>query len=171
MEELKPKVTLNKEDVSAPIAPKPVVEKVEVSKDALDKLIAKVEMLEAVADKGRVFNYKNKRATKKPMTIKLSVYEDKYLIGWRNAKDIIKYHPMTGVPVGEEQQMEIILLDKEGKTTKEMINSYTRFSDIKYEERVDCEVLSKSEDFDGNWNYEVKLPSGQTIKLASQFVN
>ena len=122
----------NKQEVSAPVG-----DKVEVNKTARDKLVAKVdelekssaakdkklEMLEAVADKGRVFNYQNKRATKKPMTIKLSVYEDKYMIGWRNAKDVIKYHPMTGAPVGEEQQMEILLLDKEGKTTKEMINS------------------------------------------------
>ena len=153
-------------------------EKVEVNKDALDKLLARVEkqdeklkMLEAVADKGRVFNYESRRATKKPMKVHLCKYNDKYIIGWRNALDVIKYHPTTGMPVGEEQQMELILLDKEGKTTKEMIHGYARFVEIGNTNKVECDVISKNESWDGKWTYNIKLPDGREISLDQAFIN
>lgn len=156
-------------------APKKVVE---VNKDELDKLIKTVEaqaeklkMLEAVADKGRVFNYESKRSTKAPMKIKLSRHNDCFITGWRNAKDVGIYDPRTGAQTGETQQMEILLLDKEGKTKKEIINGYARFSDIKYADRVDCEVVNKTENWEGNWTFTVRLPGGQEVDLDQAFIN
>lgn len=190
-EELSPKeeaafasgLPANALEKATPEAPKP--ETTMVNKSALDKLIAKVDaleekskkddkkldMLEYAADKGRVFNYKNRQVSDRLMTVKLSIHDDKYVVAWRNAYDIIKYHPMTGLPTGEEQQIEIILLDKDGKTAKEMINSYQAFSDIKYAKRVDCQIMSKKQDFKGNWTYDIKLPDGRIISLDQAFLN
>lgn len=161
---------------------KPTVAEPESS---LAKLLAKVEELErkdienqkqlkmlySVADKGRVFNYENSTKEKKPFQIRLSVFDGKIIIGWRNAKDILVKHPQTGATVGEEQQMEVILLDKEGNKTTHTFNGYSAFSNAKYDNRIDCEVVSKAEDYEGRLTYNVVLPDGRNINLGAQFVN
>src|SRR3990167_1113849 len=56
-----------------------------------------IEMLLAVADKGRVFNYENKGQQKKTSKIKLSVFNEKVIVGWRTVKDEHIRDPRTGV--------------------------------------------------------------------------
>jgi len=131
----------------------------------------KVKMLEDVADKGRVFNYQNRKSTKKPMKVALSVYEESIIIGWRTAKDILIKNPTTGLTVGEEQEIEILLLDKEDKVRKEMVQGYPRFSEIRYMERIEAEVVGKKEDWEGKFSFDLLLPDGRQIELAEQFLN
>ena len=175
MEENKDKeVDLTQVDVK----PETTSEKVEVNKDALDKLVARVEeqdkkleMLEAVADKSRVFNYQNRGKRKEAIKVHLAVCDGKYLIGWKTLKDQLIKHPVTGVVTGEVQEYEIKLIDDDGKTSTQIINSYPAFSDVRYNERVLVDVINKTTDYDDNVTYEVRLPKGRQIKLPSQFVN
>ena len=132
---------------------------------------ATIKMLEEVADKGRVFNYQSQRAEKKPIKVKLSVYDEKIITGWRTIKDTLIKHPQTGRTTGEEQQYEILLLDKKGETSKKVIDGYLAFSDARYTERIEAEVVSKKEDYSGNLSYELKLPDGRNLSLDARFIN
>lgn len=149
-----------------------LLDKVESLEEDRKKDKDKIDMLTAVADKGRMFNYESKKApTKKPMKVQLAKFEDKILIGWRTIKDILVKNPTTGLTVGEEQEFEIVLLDSEGNTQKEIIQGYPRFSSIRYDERIEVEVVGKSEDYEGKITFEVVLPDGRQISLDSRFVN
>ena len=151
----------------------------------IDKLLTKVEELERkdienqkqlkmlydVADKGRVFNYENQRTEKKPFKIKLSVFAGGIIVGWRTLKDELVKHPTTGLTVGENQEYELIILDSEDKQKKVNVGSYPAFSNARYNERIEAEIVSKSEDYDGKINYTVMLPDGRKISLGAQFIN
>ena len=149
----------------------PKSEMVQVSKEQLDGIMNKIKMLEAVADKGRVFNYENSNIQKKPLKIKIAIFQKKYIIGWQTVKDISVYHPTTGKQVGEQQEYELLLLDSEGKESKVSLNGYPAFSDARYAERVECEVYGKKEGYDGNIDFEVVLPDGRKITINSRFAN
>ena len=131
----------------------------------------KLKMLYDVADKGRVLNYEGQKVGKKPTRVKLSVRGEDIVIGWRTVKDILVKHPTTGLTVGEEQQYEVILLDKEGKTSKIIVDGYPMFSDLRYTERIEVEVVGKREDYQGNITFSVSVPDGRVIDLDARFVN
>ena len=152
-------------DVSA------LVEEVEALKKARAEDQEKLKMLEAVSDKGRMFNYRNQKATKKPMKINLATYEDKILVGWKTVKDILVKNPTTGLTVGEEQEFELLFLDKDGSITNELVRGYPRFSDIRYSDRIDAEIVGKTEDAEGRVTFDIVLPDGREIKMAETFVN
>ena len=80
-------------------------------------------------------------------------------------------HPTTGRTVGENQEYEVLVLDKEGKTNKYTVNGYPQFSEARYAERIEAEVSGKKEDFDGKMTFTLSLPDGRTIDLDSRFVN
>ena len=163
----------------------PIESKADISFSAIEKLLAKVEALEQkdldnqkqlkmlteVADKGRVMNYESKNAEKKPFKVKLSVYRDGIIVGWRVVKDELVKHSTTGLTIGEVQEFELLVLNKAGETIKVTVNGYPAFSDARYTERVECEVVSKKEDFTGVMTYDVKLPDGRVISLADRFLN
>ncbi len=131
-----------------------------------------IKMLTEVADRGRMLNYQSKKdPTKKPMKVNLSVYDDRILVGWRTLKDRLITNPTTGLTIGEEQEYELILLDKESSIHKEIIQGYPRFSDIRYSERVEGEVVGKREDLEGKIDYDVLLPDGREISVDSRFIN
>lgn len=143
--------------------------------EALEKRDAenqeKLKMLYDVADKGRVLNYEGQRVGKKPMRVKLSVFQEGIITGWRTVKDILIKHPTTGLTVGEEQQFEVILLKQDGSTEKVEINGYPAFSDARYTERIEVAVVGKKEDYSGNIEFEVELPDGRKVLMNSRFVN
>lgn len=159
----------------------PVEAPVETNHDELSELKKKLEeqqktidMLSAVADKGRLLNYQNKNANQKIQKIHLSVTgddEDKVLVGWRTLKDRLIQNPTTGLTVGEEQEYELLLLGKEGKIEKTTINGYPRFSDIRYSNRIEAQVIGRKEDLQGNVEFEVELPDGRKIDIDARFVN
>lgn len=139
---------------------------------ALQEQINKLqEMLLATADAGRLSQFEQRKAGKQPMKVKLSIYKDKLIIGWRTIKDIAVFHPTTGKQIGEEQEYEVILLDNEGQTSKEIINGYPQFTGARYDKRVEAEVIGRREDSQGNLAYDVKLDDGRMLTLAAQFVN
>lgn len=151
---------------------KKLLEKVEALEEKETKNQETIKMLTEVADRGRMLNYQSKKdPTKKPMKVSLSVHEDKIVIGWRTIKDILRYNPLTGNISGEVQEYEILLLDKEDKISKGIINGYLRFSDIRYGERIEVEVVGKSEDFAGKITFDVLLPDERQISIDSRFVN
>jgi len=146
-------------------------EDITIKKEEWDKVQAQIKMLEAVADKGRVFNYQTSNSPKKPIKIKLSVYQEKLIVGWKTLEDSLIKNPTTGLTVGEVQRYEIKLLDKTGEESLIEIVGYPAFSAARYNERVECEVQGKKEDYDGKVSYDVILPDGRTISLQSQFIN
>ncbi len=140
--------------------------------ETVEKQSEQIKMLTAVADKGQMLNYQSKQAQgKKPMKVSLSIYDEKIVTGWRTIKDMPIFNPTTGLQTGEVQEYEIVLLDKEGKTSKGSINGYKRFSDMQYNERIEVEVVGKNEDYDGKIEYEVLLPDGRQIKIDTRFIN
>ena len=131
----------------------------------------RLKMLYAVADKGRVFNYENSQATKKPVKVKLSVIDGKYIVGWRTVRDELILDPRTGRTVGESQEYEILLYDSEGNVSKKSVSGYLNFSNIRYNERVECEVVGKKENYDGKLEFDLLLPDNRKLTLDSRFVN
>ena len=169
LEERLPKVSQGTSE--SPVTVQKLIEKVEELEKAREADRKQLEMLESVADKGRMFNYRNQRATKRPMKVQLATYEEKILIGWKTTKDILVKNPTTGLTVGEEQEIELLFLDKEDNITKELIKGYPRFSDIRYSDRIEAEITGKTEDADGNITFDIFLPDGRQIKLSERFVN
>ena len=164
---------LNKEVINVPlekVVPQPE-ETVTLTKSQLDAITSKITMLEAVADKGRVFNYENANATKKPFRVKLSAYQGGLIIGWQTLKDQLVKNPTTGLTVGEEQEYEVKVLMPDNEKLSLIIKSYPAFTDARYNERVECDVIGKKEDYSGNTTYEVQLPDGRKIELDARFLN
>ena len=155
-------------------APEPKEETITLTKAQYDHIQETLKKLESVADKGRLYNYETAQASKsdkKPSIAKLSVYGGGYIVGWRTLKDEIVRHPVTGLPIGESQEYEILILDNEGKIQKATLPSYVSFSNARYNERVEVVILRKSEDFDGSISYTIRLPDGREHSLLAQFIN
>ena len=152
--------------------PVKIVDTISVSKEEWDKVQEQLKMLTAVADKGRLFNYETRQSSaKKPMKVKLSVYNDKYIIGWKTIKDELVKHPTTGATVGEQQEYELSLLSKDGTATTVVINGYPAFSNARYGDRIECDVISKAEDNYGNLDFDLVLPDGQKVRINSRYIN
>lgn len=168
--------TINKTSVNTigtvePTVVEQLLKKVEDLERRDEENQKKLTMLAAVADKGRVFNYESNQVDKKPVRVKLSVFGGGLIVGWRTLKDELIKHPSTGAIVGEEQAYEILVLDKEDKTTKVVLGSYPAFSDARYSERIEAEVVSKKEGWDGSLMFDLKLEDGRVITLDARFVN
>lgn len=153
--------------------PEPVGPKmIQVSEADWQKVQEQLKMLYEVADKSRVFNYEAQKAgQKKPLRVKLSLYRGNVIVGWRTVKDESVYHPTTGKQIGEVQQYEVLLRNNEGQITKALIDGYKGFSDARYTERVECEVVSKKEDWEGKMAFDVKLPNNDIVSVDTRFVN
>jgi len=153
--------------------------------DALGNLLAKVEELERkdkenqaklkmlyeVADKNRVVNYESKATEKKSFKIKMSLFSDGIIVGWRTVRDELVKHPTTGTIVGENQEYELLILDNEGKIKKVNVIGYPAFSNARYNERVECEVVGRKESFEGKVAFDIRIPDGRVIEVPCQFVN
>jgi len=151
----------------------PEEETITITKTQFDDIQSKLKMLTEVADKGRVFNYENQQAgaQKKSMKVKLSEYTGGIITGWRTIKDVLVKHPQTGATVGEQQQYELLILMPDGHIEKVILDGYSAFSGARYDNRIDAIVISKSEDFQGNTEFELQLDGGRVIKMSSRFVN
>lgn len=147
-------------------------EMVQISKETLDDIMGKLKMLEHVADKGRLMNYENNQGPKKkPMKAHLSLYGEGIITGWRTVKDELIKHPSTGAVIGETQEYELLILGKDDSITKTSVVGYPAFSNSRYNERIEVEIIGKKEDFDGKITFDVKLPDGRVIKLDPRFIN
>lgn len=151
----------------------PKEEMIEISKGQLNDILAKLKMLEEVADKGRLLNYETKNAAqgKKPMRAMLSMIGDGVLVGWRTMKDELIKHPTTGLTIGETQEFELLVLKPDDTIEKVSLSGYPTFSNARYNQRIEVEIVGKEEDFEGNLKFSVKLPDGRVTKLAAAFIN
>ena len=132
-----------------------------------------LEMLRAVADKGRLYNYENKIVGegKKSIFVSLSVHDEKIVIGWRTLKDVLVKNPTTGLTVGEEQEYELLLLGEDEKIQKIIIKGYARFSEIRYFNRIRVKVVGRKEDENGNFTFSLQITDDRVIELDQRFVN
>jgi hypothetical protein len=158
------------------IIPNPPAETINVSKSEWDSMQEQIKTLMAVADKGRLFNYEAGKTQKKPLKVKLSLFNDQIITGWRTLKDDLIKHPTTGKTVGEVQEYEITLLGKNAAgqyavENKAVLNSFQAFSDARYTERIEVEVVGKKEDMNGKFTYDIQLPEGSLIQLEERFLN
>jgi len=147
---------------------------IEISQTQWNEMQEKLRMLEEVADKSRLLNYQLKQApTKKPITVKISVFQDKYIVGWKTLKFELGRNPATGRAIwgGEQAEYEVDLVDKEGEYTKEVLTGYNAFSDARYEKRIECPVVSKKETASGEMLFEVSLPGGKSVEMQDKFIN
>src|SRR5687767_11680401 len=76
-------------------------EMIEISKDQWEETQRMLKLLYEAADKGRIYNLENQGAQKKPLQVKVSLYRESVIIGWRTIKDKAVFHPTTGKQVGE----------------------------------------------------------------------
>ena len=151
--------------------PEPKEETVNISKQAWEDVQKQLKMLYEVADKGRVMNYESNRIEKKPFKVQLSVYNGGIITAWQTNKDEIVRHPVTGLPVGETQEIEVKLLMPDNSTVTKTFNSYVSFSGARYDSRIECVVMGKSEDYQGKILLDLQLPDGRRINLSPSFVN
>lgn len=140
---------------------KPLAERddnVVVSREGLNNLIkqnedllSRVTRLESAGDKSRLAKYDSKFFKRGPNIFTLSVYEGKIITGWRTLKNVSYKDPRTGMVV-EDQQYEL-LFDDNSKLT---VSGYLAFSDIRYNETVQAEEVSRTTDEKGT-NLRVKI--------------
>lgn len=140
------------------------------------ELKAQIERLEAMlrstADAGRLMNFETQQSQgKKPVRVKLSQYAGGLIIGWRTIKDQLIQHPTTGKLVGEEQQYELMVQLPTGDIKKEIVNSYQAFSEARYGNRIEADVVGKREGYGGEMTFELMLLDGNKILLDSRFIN
>lgn len=132
----------------------------------------KLKMLYDVADKGRLFNWESKqKGGDQGRHVKLSVVDGKILVGWRTLRDELVHDPKTGRTVGEFQQYELLLYGEDGQHSTRVVDGYLNFSNLRYENRIECQILGKSENYEGKVTFEIGLPDGRKTILDSRFVN
>ena len=147
-------------------------ETISIPKAEWENVQKTLEMLKSVADKGRVYNYESQQKTdKKPKRVKLSFHNGGLIIAWETQKDELVKHPVTGATVGENQQIQVKILMPNGDIVSKDFNSYVSFSNARYDERVECEVIGISEDYNGKITWTLALPDGRHITLSPNFVN
>ena len=149
-----------------------ISETVSIPKAEWEQVQKTLEMLTSVADKGRVYNYESQQKTdKKPKKVKLSKYDGGVIIAWETKKDELVKHPVTGATVGENQQIEVKILMPSGDIVSKDLNSYVQFSNARYDERIECEVIGTSESYTGQIKWTLSLPDGRNLQIDPRYVN
>lgn len=119
-------------------------ETVVVDRSELNKLLGRLDRLESTADKGRLGKYDARFFKRGPNLFTLSVFEDRIITGWRTLKNNSYKDPRSGAIV-EDQQYEILFHNN----TKEQVQGYLAFSDMRYNETVQAEEVSRETTEDG----------------------
>lgn len=163
-EDVKPKI--DKKDKKAG-------ETVEVSKDVLEKLLERLDVLEEAADKGRfervsALRNQNNKLVKK---VNLSAYQGRVVIGWKSVRDDVFFDRE-----GKLHEDQVVALyfhdgkkDKDGKLIPEAEISIQSFARLT--KKHECEVLSESKDQNGNIALTVQDKEGRKIDIGLDFIN
>ena len=147
-------------------------ETVQISKTEWENVQKTLEMLRGVADKGRVYSYESQQKTdKKIKRVKLSKHDGGLIIAWETQKDELVKHPVTGATIGENQQIEVKILTPDGEIRSKDFNSYVSFSNARYDDRVECDVIGTSEDYNGKITWTLALPDGRNVTIDPRYVN
>jgi hypothetical protein len=159
----------------SPSEPQPPQAQPSLEISELTKKIAEqqkmIEMLYAVADRGRVQDYETRRQEKKPAKVNLSVFAGGLIVGWRTLRDELVKNETTGRTIGEIQQYELLVLGADNNISKHNVNGYPAFTEARYGQRVEVEVAARKEEADGRISFDLKLPDGRVYSLDSRFVN
>ena len=147
-------------------------ETISIPKTEWEQVQKTLEMLKSVADKGRVYNYESAQKTdRKPKRVKLGKYDGGYIVAWETHKDELVKHPITGATIGENQQIQVKVLMPDGNILTKDFNSYVSFSNARYDERIEVEVVGVAEDYNGKITWTLALPDGRHITILPAFVN
>lgn len=172
---------------TAPLEPKDGQDgMVSVPKEKLDKLFAiveeqskKIEMLEEVADVGRIDRYRAEHGGPRPKFVRLSVFQKKIVLGWATVENEVEYDYETDT-VSENQTIEVILKDEtaEGGMIKKRIP--LRVFGVSMH-KIDAEVLTTTVSARGQTIFDVEViqensqdfpdVKGKKLKIDSLFVN
>jgi len=139
-------------------------ETVVVNKAELGKVLQRLERLEGAADKGRLGKYDARFFKRGPNLFTLSVYDGKIITGWRTLKNVSYKDPSTGHLI-EDQQYEILFHNN----TKIKVEGYEQFSDIRFNERVQVEEISRTQDETGT-SLKVKVVDPDSHFYEKEFV-
>jgi hypothetical protein len=154
---------------------------VKVEKDALAKILEKVEkqdktieMLKFTADKGRIQQWEEKNIGKLIKIIKLSVLEDRIILGWKMIKNDVFLNKSTGV-LHEDQQVRVYFeRDAEGEYDEENEENYRDLdylNFIRQPKKIEAEVIEEGKNREGQVYFTVQLPDGKKLKISELFVN
>lgn len=143
----------------APTADKPE-ETIVVKKSALDALIAKVDMLTAVADKGRLQRYQAANQTEQNRNCRVSMLGGKVIVGWATVKNEVQKN-MSGI-WSESQVVQIVTEDGE---KSEM--PYIEFARVP---KVQGEIVGRSNE-GGVETLKIRMEDGRVVSLDRTFVN
>jgi hypothetical protein len=146
--------------------------KVEVEQDVLEKLLNRVDKLEAdneilreVADKNRLTRVEEMRAQGKLVKkVNLNTFDNKIIIGWKTIKDDVYIDQQ-----GRLHETQVIGLVFEGE--KEVSHELDMRSFSRLIIKVPVEVIEDGKDKEGNVNFTVQTRDGREIKIDSKFVN
>jgi len=146
---------------------------VEVSKETLQKLLERLDILEEAADKGRLervtaLKNGNKKLVKK---VNVSTYQDRIVVGWKSVRDDV-FFDREG-KLHEDQVVALFFhkgkTDSKGNLLPEAelnIQSFARLT-----KRLECEILEESKDQEGNITLLLEDKSGQQFRIGLDFIN
>lgn len=161
-------------------APTESAEKVEVKRDTLEALLARVEtlekasqekdnkisMLESVADVNRIARWESQNGKRIVPKARVTFWEGQPVVGWKTVKDEVR---LVGNQVIANQVIKIYTQDPEGNV-KEADLDYVQFQ--RSCQSSTGEVVSKEDSVeDGNTYYSIVMPDGRKIRLDIRFIN
>ena len=168
IKETQPEIVSSRPDIKL----EPTPETISIPKAEWEQVQKTLEMLKSVADKGRVYNYEsNQKTDKKPKRVKLAKYDGGYIIAWETQKDELVKHPVTGATIGESQQIQVKILMPNGDIVSKDFGSYVSFSNARYDERIEVEVVGTSENYSGQIKWTLALPDGRSLEIDPRYVN
>ena len=151
---------------------KPVEDTITLPKSEFDSVLKKIkdieeknDMLESVADKGRVARWQAQHRDFKEKIVKISTIEGKVVTGWRMIKDEVGKNPNTGLWF-EKQIIELHFIDN---TKKEY--DYADFTRLTHKIKGKVIRDNKFTDADGMHEMLTIDVDGKEIDIDVRFIN
>jgi len=158
---------LNKEEKELT---KPEDETVVIKKSQLDALVARLDRVEKVANKGRLANFDKDNAGEQTTVIRVREMNGKIIKSWRTTADTVERDPITK-RLTEDQRLEVTYFDD----SVEEINIATFTKRYKHVPctLVEATMMIKQADKEkyGIQRFKLEMPDGEEITIGSTFVN
>lgn len=145
---------------------------VTISKDLLNSILNKLEILTDAADKGRLERATNIRNPNKlTKSVNVATYQGRVVVGWRSVKDDVFFDREGKL---HEEQM-VALFFKDGK--KDSNDNLVPEAEINVQsfarllKRLPCEILEEITEKNGRKTYKVISKDGLELTIDSDFVN
>jgi hypothetical protein len=154
------------EEVKATITQTKPEETVVIKKSVLEDLMARLDRVEAVADKGQLAHFDSKNKGKMGKTVKLWTIDGKVVISWENmVKNSVERNPLTGI----YREELVIKIKFEDGTEQEM--DYVFF--VRRAVALVCSVIKESKDMDtDDVLFTVKSNDGRVYQdINTKFIN